>query len=229
VLIVYDKAGIDFAYWKRCRQECAVYFLSRVKEAMVFDWLENKEWDRSDLRNRGVSDDRRVMTREGHPMRIVRYTDPVSGEAFEFLTNEMDLPPGVIVELYRRRWEAEKVFDQIKNKLGERKAWGTSLETKEAQAQCVAITHNLLVLYESRLEEEHGVKNHAEDTRRSKRAAEAYEKCDAAGQPLSTLVSQARRATQRSVKFIRWVRQSVRDHVTEAVAVLRLQTLYATL
>jgi len=35
VLIVYDKAGIDFAYWKRCRQECAVYFLSRVKENMI--------------------------------------------------------------------------------------------------------------------------------------------------------------------------------------------------
>jgi IS4 transposase len=64
------------------------------------------------------------------------------------ITHEMDLPPGVIVELYRRRWEAEKVFDQIKNKLGEKKAWATSLVAKEAQAQLVAITHNLLLLYE---------------------------------------------------------------------------------
>ena len=39
VLIIYDKAGIDFDYWKRCRQECAVYFLSRVKENMVFEWV----------------------------------------------------------------------------------------------------------------------------------------------------------------------------------------------
>lgn len=31
VLIVYDKAGIDFDFWKRCRHECAVYLLSRVK------------------------------------------------------------------------------------------------------------------------------------------------------------------------------------------------------
>ena len=35
VLIVYDKAGIDFDYWQRCRQECAVYFLSRGKENMA--------------------------------------------------------------------------------------------------------------------------------------------------------------------------------------------------
>ncbi|HEX5399942.1 MAG TPA: hypothetical protein VFY06_12935, partial [Verrucomicrobiae bacterium] len=30
VLTIYDKAGIDFDYWDRCRRECAVYFLSRV-------------------------------------------------------------------------------------------------------------------------------------------------------------------------------------------------------
>ena len=41
VLMIYDKAGIDLAYWKRCRQECALYFISRVKENMVFDWLES--------------------------------------------------------------------------------------------------------------------------------------------------------------------------------------------
>ena len=57
------------------------------------------------------------MTREGHLLRIISYTDPAAGESYEFLTNAMDLPAGVIVELYRRRWEAEKVFDEIKNKL----------------------------------------------------------------------------------------------------------------
>jgi hypothetical protein len=35
VLIVYDRAGIDFDYWQRCRKECAVDFLSRLKENMV--------------------------------------------------------------------------------------------------------------------------------------------------------------------------------------------------
>ena len=31
ILIVCDKAGIDFDCWKRCRQACAVCFISRVK------------------------------------------------------------------------------------------------------------------------------------------------------------------------------------------------------
>jgi hypothetical protein len=229
VLGIYDKAGIDYGYWKRCRQECAVYFLSRVKENMVFDWLESVEWDRNDARNHGVTGDRRVMAEGGHKLRIVYYTDPRSGESYEFLTNEMDLPPGVIVELYRRRWEAEKVFDQIKNKLHEKKAWASSLVAKEAQAQFIALTHNLLLLYEQALEVRHGVTNQAEDQRRAKRTEAEAQACTKAKQPLSALVLATRRATQRSVKFIRWIRQSLHDHAAEAVAVLRLKDLYATL
>lgn len=229
VLIIYDKAGIDFSYWKRCRHECAVYFISRVKEHMVFDWIESIRWDQSDPRNHGVAEDRRVRTREGHALRIVFYSDPLTGEKYEFLTNELDLPAGVIVELYRRRWEAEKVFDEIKNKLGEKKAWATSLVAKQAQAQMVALTHNLLLLYEQTLESEHGVTNQAEDQRRAQRTETAARKCLQTGQPLSTLVLSARRTTQRSVKFIRWLRQSLRDQAAEAAAVLRLAALYATL
>lgn len=229
VLMIYDKAGIDLGYWKRCRQECALYFISRVKENMVFDWLESVAVDHSDPRNGGVTEDRRVTSRDGHLLRIIFYTDPQTGEKYEFLTNEPDLPPGVIVELYRRRWEAEKTFDQIKNKLGEKKAWATSLVAKEAQALFIAITHNLLLLYEQKLESQHGVVNQAEDQRRKKRIRAAVAECEKAGQSISTLVTRARRATQRSVKFVRWVRQAVRDQAAEAVAVLRLMDLYATL
>jgi hypothetical protein len=141
------------------------------------------------------------------------------------LTNEPDLPPGVIVELYRRRWEAEKTFDEVKNKLGEKKAWATSLVAKEAQALFIAITHNLLLLYEQRLENQHGVTNQAEDQRRAQRIKAAVVACEKAGQSLSTLLTRARRATQRSVKFIRWVRQAIRDQAAEALAVLRLMDL----
>lgn len=229
MLLVYDKACIDFDYWKRCRQECAVYFLSRAKENLVYDWIDSLEWDRTDPRNHGVTDDRRIMTREGHVLRLICYTDPRDGQSYEFLTNEMDLPPGVLVELYRRRWEAEKVFDQIKNKLQEKKAWASSLVAKEAQAQFIAITHNLLIGYERKLETEHAVTNQAEDRRRAQRTQVAKEKCAQIGQPLSELVIRAQRATQRSVKFVRWVRQSIRDRVAENAAVLRLNALYAAL
>ena len=229
VLIVYDKAGIDFGYWKRCQRECAVYFISRVKEGMVYDWLDDRPVDPHDPRQRGVTADRHIMTRDGQQMRIIAYTDPATGETYEFLTNEMDLPAGVIAELYRRRWDVEKVFDQIKNKLGEKKAWGTSLEAKATQGQLVALTHNLLLRYEARLEREHGVSNEAEDQRRQARHQALKQATRQAGSPLTTLRTGLRRATQRSVKFIRWLRQALREKLTEEAALPRLTLLYASL
>jgi hypothetical protein len=228
-LLIYDRAGIDFDYWKRCRHEGAIYFLSRTKSNTVLSWEERRTWDTSDPRNRGVQEDMWVNTRDGHSLRLICYVDPVTGKAYEFLTNEPDLPPGVLAELYRRRWDVEKVFDELKNKLGEKKAWATSAEAKQTQAHLLTITHNLLMLYELALAERHEVQNQAEDQRRSKRMKEQQQIAEKNGQLLSTLVARALSATQRSVKFIRWLREALRYQLAETIAVLRLKQLYATL
>ena len=228
-LMIYDRAGIDFDYWKRCRHECAIYFLSRTKSHTVLSWEERRKWDAADPRNRGVQEDMQVKTRDGHSLRLICYVDPVAGKAYEFLTNEPDLPPGVLAELYRRRWDVEKVFDELKNKLGEKKAWATSAEAKQTQAHFLTITHNLLLLYEQALAVRHEVQNHAEDQRRSERLKEHQQLARKNGQLLSTLVSRVLSATQRSVKFIRWLREALRYQLAETIAVLRLKHLYATL
>ena len=170
-----------------------------------------------------------MRTRDGQELRLICYVDAQSDQAYEFLTNELDLPPGVLVELYRRRWEAEKVFDELKNKLGQKKAWGSGLVAKETQAHFAVLTHNLMLLYEAALEKRHGVENQAEDERRAKRTTQAVALATRKRTRISSLLLPARRATQRSVKFIRWLRQSQRDQLAEATAVLRLKLLYATL
>jgi hypothetical protein len=229
VLAIYDKAGIDFDYWDRCRRESAVYFLSRVKANMTFEWVQDNDWNKSDTRNRGIIVDCKVRSREGHSLRLILYQDAVGGEVYEFLTNEPDLPPGVLAELYRRRWEAEKVFDEIKNKLGQKKAWATSLVAKETQALLIAITHNLLLCYEQDLEGRYELANEAEDRRRNQRIQSARRAGVKTGWPLPSLLLEARRATQHSVKFIRWLRHALREKLAEATAVPRLMQLYATL
>jgi hypothetical protein len=229
VLLIYDKAGVDLGYWKRCRHECAVYFLSRVKENMVLSWEADPPWDPADPRNRGVQSDWQVVSRDGHRLRLIRYQDPQSGVVYDFLTNEMDLAPGILAELYHRRWEVEKVFDEIKNKLGQQKAWASSLAAKTVQAQMIALTHNLLLRYEHALETEHGVTNQAEDRRRAERSERAGKECARKGTPLSELVLLPRRTTQRSVKFIRWLRRAIREELAEAAALLHLRQLYASL
>lgn len=47
--------------------------------------------------------------------------------------------------------------------------------------------------------------------------------------PWSILIFGNAADTQRSVKFVRWLRQSIRDRVAEATAVPRLKASYASL
>ena len=61
-LLIHDKAVIDFDYWQRCRRECAVYIISRVKENMVYEWTGSRLWNRADPGNHGVT------TRDGHAL-----------------------------------------------------------------------------------------------------------------------------------------------------------------
>ena len=100
---------------------------------------------------------------------------------------------------------------------------------KEAQALLIAMTHNLLLGYEHDLEQRHEVTNRAEDQRRTQRIDATEQACAEAGWPISSLLLQARRATQRSVKFIRWLRHAIRDRLAEPVALARLRALYAVL
>ena len=186
ILIVYDKAAIDFTCWKRCRQEGAVYFLSRAKENQV-----------------------------------------LAGE--ESLPGDRKVPPGVLAELYRRRWAVEKVFDELKNKLGQKKAWGSGVVAKETPAQFAVLTHNLMRRYEATLATRPGVGNRAEDQRRARRTSELVERSARQQIRLPSLLWPARRATQRSVKYIRWRRPSLREQLPEAPAVLRRPLLDATL
>ena len=227
-IVVYDRAGVCLGFWRRCRRECAVYFISRLKEGMVYELLDRRELDRNDPRNGGVEEDRLVRMSDGQTMRVIRYVEPLTGRVYEFLTNEPDLPACVIVELYRRRWEVEKVFDQLKNKVTERKAWATSLVAKEAQGHLTALTQNMLLLYEQRIGDRHGVNNEVEDRRRRKRAEKLAQTAQSAGREVSSLLLGVRRATQRSVKFIRWLRHALRESLAEQPAVTQLARLYAT-
>lgn len=229
VLVVYDRAGIDYGFWKRCARECAVFFLSRMKVNLIFEWAEDNEWDREDRRNRGVEFDQWVLTPEGHRLRLIEYRDPETGELYIYLTNEKDLPPGVLAELYRRRWEIEKVFDEFKNKLGEKKAWASSQEARTIQGRFVTLTHNLLVNYQRQLEAEYGVINQAEDRRRDERIEQARRKASLAMRAFSTLLQTSRLVTQCSVKYVRWLRHALQNRLAEEAAVPRLVALYATL
>ena len=81
----------------------------------------------------------------------------------------MTLPPGVIALLYKQRWDIEKVFDEFKNKMLERKSWASGPEAKTNHATFLCLAHNLAVLLEVEILAGDAIDNVPERKRKAKR------------------------------------------------------------
>ncbi len=230
VIWVYDRACIDFQMWYFWKKQHGVYFISRTKENMLREVIGEKRFDAQDPVNRGVLHDQTILTSQHVCVRMITYVDPASGTPFEFITSDVTLQPGIIAYLYLRRWDIEKTYDQFKNKYNELKAWASSDTAKQMQAQFICLAHNLLQLFNAHLEEEHQVRNHAEQKRRALRHAAMKAKAQARCATLSPLIEEgAKRLTQISLKLLRWLRACWFSQAPLGLLAPRLAHLYATL
>lgn len=227
VIWIWDRAGIDAAQWATWAQQHRVFFISRAKENMCLEPRGDLPYDVDDPTNAGITGFHLVYV-GNRALRCVDYIDPETGTAYQFLTTLIDVPPGVIALLYKCRWDIEKVFDETKRKLCEKKAWASTPIAKTVQAHFIAIAHNLLLMLERRVEHDHGVCNDREENRRRKRREAACKNATAAGRSMPPLPeSLVRRATQRALPFLRWVRNALLvDHRWSALLV-RLRGIYA--
>lgn len=227
VLWVWDKAGVDFAFWQE-RKACGIYFLSLRKEGLCLVVEQERVIDFTQPINQGVTADRRVVDRRGIRVREITFCNPCDGAVYVYLTSEMTLEPGLLALLYKTRWEIEKVFDETKTKLAEKKSWATSDTAKEMQAHFVAIAHNLLLLMAD-WHEQQGVANTAEKERRDQRQEQQQGALKKTGGTLPLLYTLLRRFTQATFKLIRWLRVHWHRPTPLAQALLHLRRLYANL
>ena len=227
VIYIWDRAGIDFLQWFKWKYINGIYFISREKKNMEPMVIGEMYYDKKDPINKGVQKFQIVGCASGVMMHRVVYKCPISGDTFNFVTSLRAIPPGLIAYLYRTRWDIEKIFDDIKNKLSEKKAWETSDIAKEMQAQFVCMTHNLMLMLEGCIEKE-GIINDIENSRRSKRLKEVLANTKTNKKTLPGFLTQPKKATQRSVKFIRWLRNHLFMNTSWREALGSLQRIYAT-
>ena len=205
VLITWDRAIVDFAQWMRWKHNNGIYFITRTKSNMTKEVIGELPFDKGDAENSGVLKDQYIGA--GEAIRMITYHDLETNVTYEFITNLHHLvPPGAIVQLYRMRWDIEKIFDDFKNKLDETKAWSKSLTGKRMQAQFIVLAYNLLLRMRQHIEDSEGVKEGA-ILEKSEQRWHQTKKVYADAQKLIPLwLEKLRRITQVSVKFIRWAR-----------------------
>ena len=205
VILVWDRTIIDYRFLQKVKDQGGLYFITRPKSNSNLTRVGFQDITPTPV-NQGVTSDELVAPGgTGRIIRRITWIDPDSGEAWQYLTNEMKLSPGFIVFLYRQRWNLEKVYDQFKNKLNEKKSWASNVTAKAAQAVFLCLLDNLMVLFEAALAET-GITNQAEEKRREKVLTERTQRVGKTDRNMPFIIAGFQRLTQRTVKFIRWLR-----------------------
>ena len=226
VLYLWDRACIDYEFWSKAKSQKGIYFATLAKSNSVMNKIRTfKDIDYSDPRNEGVHSDDLVETSAGYELRRIIYTDPRDGKQYIYLTNEKTLSAWLIVLLYKQRWDIEKVFDELKTKLEEQKSWASSLVAKKAHANFLCLLHNLMLLMEHAAQSTHGLEDVVEQKKKATRAKTKFTG-KSAKLPPSFINSFFTRASQRTFRFIRWLRYHLQKKSSVCLAIDDLATIW---
>jgi IS4 transposase len=125
---VMDRAYLDFTRLIRLENQGA-WFVVRNKAHVRFRVMESRPVDKSS----GLRCDQTIVlstpwSRKSYPkaLRRVRFWDAEQGRCFVFLTNNFELAPLVVCDLYKRRWQVELFFKWVKQHLRLRNFYGRS-------------------------------------------------------------------------------------------------------
>ena len=223
-MLVWDKAYIDHHHWFKLKHTYGVYFVTLEKSNSAAQIMGVNELDRTDPRNNGLVSDHLVGTSNGVMLRRIVYTNPEDAVTYTYLTNDHTLPACQIVLLYKHRWDIEKIFDQFKSKMGERKSWASSLEAKQSHAIFECLAHNLLLLFEQHIRQSEGLCDETESEKQRGRTKGSAGILPALGNFINTAVQ---RATQRTARFIRWVRVWIYKQAPWSESIARLRQIWA--
>ena len=85
-------------------------------------------------------------------LRRVRYRDPLTGKTLIFLTNNFELPPQTVADLYRCRWQIELFFKWIKQHLRIKSFFGSTVNAVKTQIWIAVYVYVLIAIVKKRLD-----------------------------------------------------------------------------
>jgi transposase len=86
-------------------------------------------------------------TKTNHPYRIIFATDKQKQKTYIFLSNNLELSPQEITEIYKRRWDIEVFFKFLKQEFGFKHLLSRSQNGIEVILYMTLITFTLIYLY----------------------------------------------------------------------------------
>ena len=153
-IVALDRAYINYGKFEELTERDVVY-VTKMKKNLVYEVLV----DCMDMLPSGEMQYREqvVVFRKGgigHLARIITYVDIKKGKRpklIRLLTNDFDMPLDTVVLIYKRRWQIESLFKQIKQNFPLRYFYGESENAIKIQIWVTLIANLLMTLLQNSL------------------------------------------------------------------------------
>ena len=150
---VMDKAYLDYGRLYRFQQSAA-FFVIRAKSNQAYARRASRPVDKAT----GVRSDQTIVLtgplvsrKYPTPLRRIGFYDIEHERKLVFLTNHFTLPPLVITQLYRSRWQVELFFKWIKQHLRIKAFYGTSQNAVKTQVWIAVCIYVLVAILKKEL------------------------------------------------------------------------------
>ena len=151
---IMDRAYLDFSRLYSMNEQRS-FFVLRAKSNLKFRRIYSHPIDKST----GLKCDQTIVvtgisTSKQYPekLRRIKYYDAATNKMLVFLTNNFTLPPLVITELYRSRWQVELFFKWIKQNLRIKAFYGTTENAVKTQIWIAVSVYVLVAIIKKRLD-----------------------------------------------------------------------------
>ena len=154
-IIAMDRAYINYEKFEELTKRGVVYVTKmkkNLKYELLSDLMEMTPDGKMEYRLQVVEFHKGDIK---HIARIVTYVDIKKGKQpklISLLTNDFDMRPDTIEDIYRRRWQIESLFKQIKQNFPLKYFYGESANAIKIQIWVTLIANLLLSLLQSELE-----------------------------------------------------------------------------
>ena len=153
-VIVFDRGYVDYEQYQKFTTS-EISYVTRLKDNTLYQ--AGQEYDIPEDADSGVLKDEEIILHYGdnkkqeHRSRRIAYWDNGNERLFEFITNNFEMSAENIAQIYKRRWQIELLFKQLKQNFPLKYFLGDNRNAIEIQIWVAMLANLLIVLVKSRV------------------------------------------------------------------------------
>ncbi len=149
--VVFDKAYNDYLQYLEWTLN-DIYFVTRQKDNAVYKSI--KEFDLADKTSDAVLKDELILVEKDDKsiqIRRVAYWDAEKEKVLEFITNNIEISPDQVADVYKHRWQIETMFKRLKQNFPLKYFLGDNQNAIEIQIWSALIIQLIMLVIQKKI------------------------------------------------------------------------------